>query len=67
MRLAIAPLLNVQAQSKPDKTKKDIQITWLGHAAFEIVSSGGTKILIDPFLRTTLLCPPYQLKQRGRA
>jgi L-ascorbate metabolism protein UlaG (beta-lactamase superfamily) len=24
--------------------------TWLGHAAFEIVSPGGTDLLIDPFL-----------------
>ncbi len=27
-----------------------ITVQWLGHAAFEITSSGGTKILIDPFL-----------------
>ena len=27
-----------------------IQITWLGHAAFEIVSPAGTKLLIDPFI-----------------
>jgi L-ascorbate metabolism protein UlaG (beta-lactamase superfamily) len=25
-------------------------ITWLGHAAFEVVSPGGTDLLIDPFL-----------------
>ncbi|HET7511600.1 MAG TPA: hypothetical protein VFJ88_02465, partial [Chthoniobacterales bacterium] len=25
-------------------------IAWLGHAAFEIVSPGGTDLLIDPFL-----------------
>src|ERR1051326_3965539 len=30
--------------------KKTISITWLGHAAFEIVSPGGTDLLIDPFL-----------------
>ncbi len=29
---------------------KPIEIRWLGHAAFEVVSSGGTKFLIDPFL-----------------
>lgn len=28
-----------------------IQVTWLGHAAFEIVSPGGKRILIDPFLK----------------
>ena len=32
------------AQSRP------IAVRWLGHAAFEVVSSGGTRILIDPFL-----------------
>jgi hypothetical protein len=26
--------------------KNEIQITWLGHAAFELLSSGGTDILI---------------------
>jgi L-ascorbate metabolism protein UlaG (beta-lactamase superfamily) len=34
----------VQAQRAP------ISVRWLGHAAFEVVSSGGTRILIDPFL-----------------
>lgn len=28
-----------------------IQVTWLGHAAFEVVSPGGTRLLIDPFLK----------------
>lgn len=27
-----------------------LQVTWLGHAAFEIVSQGGTRLLIDPWL-----------------
>jgi L-ascorbate metabolism protein UlaG (beta-lactamase superfamily) len=27
-----------------------IRVTWIGHATFEIVSAGGTRILIDPFL-----------------
>jgi L-ascorbate metabolism protein UlaG (beta-lactamase superfamily) len=30
--------------------RRPISITWLGHAAFEIVSPGGTHLLIDPFL-----------------
>jgi L-ascorbate metabolism protein UlaG (beta-lactamase superfamily) len=29
---------------------KPISVRWLGHAAFEITSAGGTSILIDPFL-----------------
>jgi hypothetical protein len=28
------------------RKKNEIQITWLGHAAFELLSSGGTDILI---------------------
>ena len=32
------------------QTASPISVRWLGHAAFEIVSSGGTRILIDPFL-----------------
>lgn len=55
--LAIAPILNVQAQAQQNKPKKEIQITWLGHAAFEIVSSGGTRILIDPFLKENPATP----------
>jgi len=27
-----------------------IRITWMGHAAFEIVSPGGTRVLIDPWI-----------------
>lgn len=30
--------------------QKKIQVTWLGHATFEIVSPGGTRLLIDPFI-----------------
>lgn len=29
---------------------RPITVQWLGHAAFEITSSGGTHILIDPFI-----------------
>ena len=38
------------AQMPSPDEKKTISITWLGHAAFEIVSPGGTDLLIDPFL-----------------
>lgn len=27
-----------------------VQVRWLGHATFEVVSAGGTRILIDPFI-----------------
>ncbi|MEO5815813.1 MAG: metal-dependent hydrolase [Gemmatimonadaceae bacterium] len=32
------------------QSTKPIAVRWLGHAAFEVTSAGGTKILIDPFL-----------------
>jgi L-ascorbate metabolism protein UlaG (beta-lactamase superfamily) len=37
-------------QTPSPNEKKAILITWLGHVAFEILSSGGTDLLIDPFL-----------------
>jgi L-ascorbate metabolism protein UlaG (beta-lactamase superfamily) len=45
--------------------KNEIQITWLGHAAFELVSSGGTNILIDPFL-TKNPATPAEFKDLSR-
>jgi L-ascorbate metabolism protein UlaG (beta-lactamase superfamily) len=36
---------------KVNKHHQPVQVTWLGHAAFEIVSSGGTDLLIDPFIK----------------
>ncbi len=45
------PSAATQAQPKP------FQVTWLGHAAFEIVSPGGTRILIDPFLKQNPTTP----------
>jgi L-ascorbate metabolism protein UlaG (beta-lactamase superfamily) len=41
-----APALSAQAAA----AHKPITVRWLGHAAFEVTSSGGTKILIDPFI-----------------
>jgi L-ascorbate metabolism protein UlaG (beta-lactamase superfamily) len=32
------------------KAAGEVQVRWLGHAAFEVVSKGGTRILIDPFI-----------------
>ena len=40
--LALAPAV-LSAQGK-------IQVRWLGHATFEVVSPGGTRIIIDPWL-----------------
>ena len=55
--LAVAAAFDLHAQAQQAKTKKDIRITWLGHAAFELVSSGGTRILIDPFLKENPATP----------
>ncbi|MDT4966991.1 MAG: hypothetical protein QOJ64_1728 [Acidobacteriota bacterium] len=54
----LIPVSNTHAQRKRTKPSKPIEITWLGHAAFEIVSSGGTRILIDPFLKENPATPP---------
>jgi L-ascorbate metabolism protein UlaG (beta-lactamase superfamily) len=35
---------------QPTSRAQTIQLRWLGHAAFEIVSAGGTRLLIDPWL-----------------
>lgn len=38
------------AQASTSARRTDVTVHWLGHAAFEIISAGGTRILIDPFL-----------------
>jgi L-ascorbate metabolism protein UlaG (beta-lactamase superfamily) len=42
-----------------------IQVRWLGHATFEVVSPGGTRILIDPWLAQNPSTPD-SLKQTAR-
>jgi L-ascorbate metabolism protein UlaG (beta-lactamase superfamily) len=55
-RTAVAALLaaalapHASAQINRTVNRNAIGVQWLGHAAFEITSPGGTKILIDPFL-----------------
>ncbi len=39
------------------KKSKKVTITWLGHAAFEIISGEGTRVLIDPFLKNNPATP----------
>src|SRR6266508_2694773 len=53
------------ADSQAAEQKNEIQITWLGHAAFELLSSGGTDILIDPFL-TKNPATPAEFKDLSR-
>ncbi len=42
----------------------EVSITWLGHATFELISPGGTKLLIDPFISGNPSTPP-ELKKLG--
>jgi L-ascorbate metabolism protein UlaG (beta-lactamase superfamily) len=37
--------------------KGKVKLRWIGHAAFEIESSGGTKLLIDPFIKDNPATP----------
>jgi L-ascorbate metabolism protein UlaG (beta-lactamase superfamily) len=48
--LAVVALGTPFAAHSQATTRSPITVQWLGHAAFEITSSGGTRILIDPFL-----------------
>lgn len=42
-----------------------VQAQWLGHSAFKLVSSNGTKILIDPFLSQNPSTPDEFKEQDG--
>ena len=55
--LLTTPQFGARGQARRSRAKSEIQITWLGHAAFELVSSGGTRILIDPFLKENPATP----------
>src|SRR5215831_17182389 len=65
LSLALATSEAALAQIPSPNEKKTISITWLGHAAFEIVSPGGTYLLIDPFLTKNPATPP-EYKDLGR-
>nr|WP_254626530.1 metal-dependent hydrolase [Myxococcus sp. CA039A] len=42
------PTSTVSATLEPSS---GLRVTWLGHAAFEVISPGGTRLLIDPWLK----------------
>jgi L-ascorbate metabolism protein UlaG (beta-lactamase superfamily) len=48
--LAVAAVSAPFAAYSQSTTRSPITVQWLGHAAFEVTSSGGTHILIDPFI-----------------
>lgn len=37
--------------------KGKVKLRWIGHAAFEIESSGGTRLLLDPFIKDNPVTP----------
>jgi L-ascorbate metabolism protein UlaG (beta-lactamase superfamily) len=39
---------------------KGIQLTWLGHATFRIVTPGGRTVIIDPWIMNNPACPPSE-------
>lgn len=53
------------AQATTSSAKSPISVRWLGHATFEVTSSSGTKILIDPFI-TGNPATPAALKSLDR-
>jgi L-ascorbate metabolism protein UlaG (beta-lactamase superfamily) len=63
--VVIAPASRLAAQGASAARRADISVRWLGHATFEVVSPGGTRILIDPFL-TQNPTTPDSLKQLAR-
>ena len=60
LSLVAAPTLGAQRRAT-----SSITVRWLGHAAFEVTSSGGTRIVIDPFL-TSNPATPDSLKRLSR-
>ena len=46
----------VHAAARPVPTTP-IRITWLGHAGFELVSAGGTRLLVDPWIEGNAAAP----------
>jgi L-ascorbate metabolism protein UlaG (beta-lactamase superfamily) len=36
---------------------KGIQLTWLGHATFRVVTPGGQTVIIDPWIMNNPMCP----------
>lgn len=42
--------------------RRNLSITWLGHGTFELVSPGGKRIVIDPWLEQNPACPANRKK-----
>jgi L-ascorbate metabolism protein UlaG (beta-lactamase superfamily) len=46
-----------QSGKNGSRTAGNVKVRWLGHAAFEVESPGGTKLLIDPFIKDNPVTP----------
>ena len=62
---AVAAPSAAQAPAARHHATQPITVTWLGHAAFLVTSSGGTQLLVDPFL-TQNPSTPDSLKALSR-
>jgi L-ascorbate metabolism protein UlaG (beta-lactamase superfamily) len=62
--LTLLALASVPAAAQKPAAGK-IAVTWLGHATFEVVSPGGTRLLIDPFLTQNPTTPAERKKLDG--
>lgn len=54
---AVMVMSGVATGAETRVARPKVTVTWLGHAAFEVVSPGGTRILIDPWLRENARAP----------
>ncbi|NOK37357.1 metal-dependent hydrolase [Corallococcus exercitus] len=50
-------LLAALLGAAPPPPPQEFHVTWLGHAGFEVVSPGGTRLLIDPWLKENPRAP----------
>ena len=44
---------------------KGVQLTWLGHATFRIVTPGGHTVIIDPWIMNNPACPASEKKVKN--
>ncbi len=51
LRRSAAALFLVTGVAAAGAPKTQVQVTWLGHACFLVVSPGGTQLLIDPWIK----------------
>lgn len=64
--VALAPRLSATNPPRhPPRAAGKITITWLGHASFLVVSPGGTRLLLDPWLKQNPSTPD-SLKDSSR-